>query len=58
MYKNSRDLFPNFWSFYGNFEKKGYVKSNVDFQTRYKEGSKNIFDMVGNEEEGVDYGSI
>lgn len=37
MFKDNKELFPNFWTFYQNFEKKGYVPSNLNFQTRYQQ---------------------
>ena len=37
MFKNNKELFPNFWSFYQTFEKKGYIPSNLTFQTRYQQ---------------------
>ena len=37
MYKDNKELFPNFWSFYNTFEKKGFTPSNLNFQTRYQQ---------------------
>ena len=37
MFKDNKELFPNFWSFYQGFEKKGYLPSNLNFQTRYQQ---------------------
>lgn len=37
MYKENKELFPNFWNFYNNFEKKGYTPSNLNFTTRYQQ---------------------